>query len=138
MFVSQKQFRVEWGDCDPANIVFFPHYLRWFDACTSALFESAGLPLAVLFREQGIVGIPVVDLKVRFISPSRFGDELLVESRVLDWRRSSFLIEHRLSKDGLLAVECVATHVWTGRDPDNADRLKSRPVPKNVIEKLSS
>ena len=136
MHVSRKTFRVEWGDCDPANIVFFPQYLRWFDACTSAMFENAGVPLAALFKEEGIVGIPVVDLKVRFILPSRFGDELLVESKVLEWGRSSFLVEHRLLKDGLPAVECVATHVWTGPDPGNPERLKSRHVPKDVVEKF--
>jgi len=138
MFVSTKHLRVEWGDCDPANIVFYPQYLKWFDACTSALFENAGLPLPALFKEHRIIGIPIVDLKIRFLLPSGFGDELLAESKVLEWRRSSFLIQHQILKAGALAVEGVETRVWTGSDPENPDRMKSRPVPKDVVDRLST
>ena len=83
MFVSRKSFKVEWGDCDPADIVFYPQYLKWFDACTSSLFENAGLPLRALFKELGIVGIPIVDLKVKFMVPSGFGAELPAVSFLL-------------------------------------------------------
>ncbi len=138
MFISHEHFRVEWGDCDPANIVFYPQYLKWFDACTSSLFKNAGLPLPALFKEHGIIGIPIVDLKAKFMVPSRFGDELLAESQIVEWRESSFLVQHRFLKDTVLAVEGVETRVWTGIDPDNAGRMKSRPVPKQIMERLSS
>jgi 4-hydroxybenzoyl-CoA thioesterase len=137
MFISKMRFRVEWGDCDPADIVFYPQYLRWFDACTTSLFENAGLSLPDLFKEHGIIGIPVVDLKVRFIVSSGFGDKLEAESSVVEWRRSSFAIQHRFLKGKVLAVEGVETRVWTGIDPENPDRMKSRPVPKEVIERFS-
>jgi 4-hydroxybenzoyl-CoA thioesterase len=137
MFVSRKQFRVEWGDCDPADIVFYPQYLKWFDACTSSLFENAGLPLRALFKEHEIIGIPIADLKVKFIIPSGFGDELLAESKILEWRRSSFVIQHRFLKGEALAVEGVETRVWTGIDPHNPQRMKSRPIPRQIVEKFS-
>jgi tetratricopeptide (TPR) repeat protein len=35
---SRKTIRVEWGDCDPAGIVYYPRYCAYFDNCTSALF----------------------------------------------------------------------------------------------------
>jgi 4-hydroxybenzoyl-CoA thioesterase len=138
LFTSHERFRVEWGDCDPADIVFYPQYLKWFDTCTSSLFKNAGLPLHILFAEQGIIGIPIVDLKVRFIIPSSFGDELLAESKILEWRTSSFVIQHRLLKGKLLAVEGAETRVWTGRDPANPDRMKARPIPRDVIQKFSA
>ncbi len=93
--------------------------------------------MPALFKEHGIVGIPVVDLKVRFIVPSRFGDELEAESSVLEWRRSSFVIQHRFLKGKVLAVEGVETRVWTGIDPEDPDRMKSRPVPREIVERFS-
>ena len=109
MFISHERFRIEWGDCDPANIVFYPQYLKWFDACTSSLFKNAGLPLPALFKDQGIIGIPIVDLKVKFMVPSGFGEELLAESQIMEWRKSSFLVQHRFLKDEVvLAVEIAA------------------------------
>ena len=35
---------VGWGDCDPAGIVFYPNYFRWFDDASWRLFEAGGLP----------------------------------------------------------------------------------------------
>ena len=39
MLVNTRTVRIEWGDCDPAGIVYYPRYLAFFDACTSALIE---------------------------------------------------------------------------------------------------
>jgi len=137
MLVSEKRFLVEWGDCDPANIVFYPRYLKWFDACTTGLFAEAGIPTGALFKKHGVIGIPLVDLKVRFLVPSTVGDVLLARSGVLEWRKSSFLVQHRFFKGDVLAVEGVETRVWTGCDPSNPERMKSRPIPAEVRESLS-
>ena len=41
MLVNTRIVRIEWGDCDPAGIVYSPRYMAIFDACTSALIERA-------------------------------------------------------------------------------------------------
>jgi 4-hydroxybenzoyl-CoA thioesterase len=138
MFVNEREIAVEWGHCDPAGIVFYPNYLAWFDDCTSALFSAADLPTHTLFKERGIVGMPLVDLKVRFLVPSTFNEKLRARSSVLEWKKTSFLIQHQFFKGEVLAVEGVETRVWTGHDLQNPERLKSRPIPAEVIERLSS
>ncbi len=138
MLVSHKKLLVEWGHCDPAGIVFFPQYLAWFDDCTTALFLDAGMPIQSLFKEYGVIGVPVVDVRARFILPSKFGDELSAESAVTEFGKSSFVVRHQLTKAGALAVEGYITRVWTGFDPDDPSKMKSRPLPKEVIERLSS
>ncbi len=138
MFVNQKRLLVEWGDCDSAGIVFFANYLAWFDDCTSALFAAAGMPIAQLFRAHRIVGIPLVDVRARFLASSTYGDELRVESSVTEFRRSSFDTRHQFFKGDMLAVEGFETRVWTGHDPANPGRLKSRALPAEVIDKLSA
>jgi 4-hydroxybenzoyl-CoA thioesterase len=137
MLVNRIRIRVEFGDCDPANIVFFANYFRWFDQCTSALFRAAGLPLAELFKAHAVVGIPLVEAKARFIIPSKYGDELVAESCVTEWKKSSFVISHRFLRDGVLAVEGWETHVWAAAHPTKAHRLQSVPLPTEVIRKLS-
>jgi 4-hydroxybenzoyl-CoA thioesterase len=137
MFVNCIRIRVEFGDCDPAGIVFYANYFRWFDQCTSALFHAAGLPLRQLFKTHGVVGIPLVEARARFIIPSTYGDELVAESCVSEWRKSSFVVSHRFLRDGLLAMEGWETHVWAAAHPAEAHRLKSVPLPREVIRKLS-
>ena len=80
MFVSEKKLLVEWGHCDAAGIVFYPNYLAWFDDCTTALFANAGMPIRAFFGRRGSSGVPLVDVRVKFIVPSTFGDELRAES----------------------------------------------------------
>jgi 4-hydroxybenzoyl-CoA thioesterase len=137
MFVNRVRIRVEFGDCDPAQIVFYANYFRWFDECTSALFRAAGLPLRELFKAHGVVGIPIVEARGRFIAPSSFGDELVAESCVTEWKRSSFVISHKFLCNGLLAMEGWETHVWAAAHPTEPNRLKGVPVPRDVIRKLS-
>jgi hypothetical protein len=50
MIIARRERQVEWGDCDPARIVFNPRFFEWFDAQTALIFETAGLPKRDLLR----------------------------------------------------------------------------------------
>jgi 4-hydroxybenzoyl-CoA thioesterase len=138
MITNRRKVRVEWAHCDPAKIVFYPQYLIWFDSSTAWLFESVGLPTTVLFEQHKLAGMPLVDVKVRFLVPSRWGDDVIIESAVSDWRRSSFVVRHQLFKaDGALGVECFETRVWAVPHPDDPARIKAAAIPPAVIARLS-
>lgn len=137
MFTSTRAIQVEWGDCDPAGIIFYPRYFAWFDACTAGLFAAAGLPKPIMLEKYGIVGIPMVDTAAQFRIPSRFGETLQVETSAVAFRRSSFDINHRVLKAGAVAIEARETRVWTAVDPENPGRLKSKAIPPEVIALLT-
>ena len=133
MRISRRERDVEWGDCDPAGIVFNPRFFEWFDAATAGIFASAGIPKADLLTRFNCAGIPLVETRARFLAPSKFGDQVVIESGIAEFGRSSFKVEHRLINKGALCVEGFETRVWTGRDPADASRLKSQPIPAEVI-----
>jgi 4-hydroxybenzoyl-CoA thioesterase len=135
MRVNTRTIAVEWGQCDPGAIVYFPRYFEWFDAGTAALFEDVGIPKAAMFQRFGCAGIPVVALRSRFVMPSTFGDRVTIESSITAWRRSSFDLHHRLLRGDELAVEAFITRVWTVRAPDGS--LKSGATPAEVIALFS-
>jgi 4-hydroxybenzoyl-CoA thioesterase len=140
MRVNRRTVRIEWGDCDPAGIVFYPRYFAMFDASTSYLFEAAGWKKPDLLREFEIVGYPMVDTRARFILPSSFGDDIVLETKIAAFRNSSFDVEHRVFKPAHgeeLAIEAFETRVWVGRHPDDPQRLKSRAIPEVVKRRLS-
>lgn len=138
MFEHHSRLTVQWGDCDPAGIVFFPNYLRWCDDFTSALFAGAGLPLHALFAAQNVIGIPIVDVRISFKVPAAFGDELTAKTAITEWRSSSFVVRHLFYKQDALAVEGHIIRVWTAADPTKKGAMKSRPLPREIIERLSS
>ncbi|MGA7789687.1 MAG: thioesterase family protein [Xanthobacteraceae bacterium] len=135
--VSRRQFTIEWGHCDPAGIVFNARFFEFFDWGTWALFEMAlGVKPQDLAGAFGIVGIPLVDSGARFIGPARFGDVVELTSQVTAFRRSSFDVEHRLMVGGAVAVEGRETRVWATRDPADATKLKSLPIPPEVTARF--
>ena len=138
MLTNQRTVRIEWGDCDPAGIVYFPRYFEMFDACTVALFERAGFRKREMLQAFGTAGIPLVDIKSRFMIPSRFGEDVIVESSIAEWGKSSFVVRHRLMKGDALAVECFETRVWVARATDDPERFESRPIPAEVKEKFGA
>lgn len=135
---NRKTIHIEWGDCDPAQIVHFPRYFAYFDACTAALFEKAGVQKRQMLKTYGIVGIPLVDVRASFLKPSRFSDTVIVESEITRWGRSSFDVCHRLFNKKVLAAECRETRVWAALSATDPEKIKSKTVPREVIELFST
>ena len=81
--MATRDIRVEFGDCDPAGIVYYPNYFRMFDNCTAHLFETAlGMTKPRWVKHYGVLGIPMVDTGAKFHRPATHGDTVRVESRV--------------------------------------------------------
>jgi len=47
-----------------------------------------------------------------------------------------FDVRHRMLKNGKLAVEGFETRVWTVRDAADPERLRSQPIPAEVIARF--
>jgi 4-hydroxybenzoyl-CoA thioesterase len=139
MLTNRRDVRIVWGDCDPAGIVYYPRYFEMFDASTTALFERAlGMTKFAFLKAYDSLGYPMVDTRARFLLPTRYGDDVTIETTISEIKRSSFDVRHRLTKDGALAVEGSETRVWVGRDPADPDRIKAKPLPTEIIAKLQS
>jgi 4-hydroxybenzoyl-CoA thioesterase len=135
MLVNTRTVRIEWGDCDPAGIVYFPRYFAILDNCTAHLFERAtGITKYQMQKKYDFAGFPMVDVRAKFLSPTRYGDDVVIESKVVEFGKSRFEVEHRLLKDGQLCVEGFETRVWVGRHPDDPSRIKAKPVPEELIK----
>ena len=138
MLTNRQSIRIEWGDCDPAGIVYFPRYFEFFDACTRALFERAGLFKRDMLKTYEIAGIPVVDMKASFMIPSRFGDDVAVDSSVTKWGTSSFVVRHRLMKGNVIAIECFETRVWAAHRNGKPEKLEPRSIPAEIKAKFGA
>ncbi len=137
MLVNHYNWRITWGQCDPAGIVFYPRYFEIFDNATTALFERALGMKKIEFREHySFVGYPMVDTRAKFVSPCKFGDDVIVETTVSEFRKSSFDILHKLTRDGQLCVECTETRVWVAQHPEDPAKIKATPIPESVLQKF--
>jgi len=130
--------RIEFGDCDPAGIVFFPNFSRWMDAASLSFFMQSGLPpWRELVKTRGIVGTPLLEIHTKFLKAATYGEELVVETHVDEWRAKTFTQVHRVTRprpDGGADLICEGREVraFVRRDPHEPDRLRAMPVPEDI------
>jgi 4-hydroxybenzoyl-CoA thioesterase len=137
MFVNRRKVRIEWGDCDPAGIVYYPRYFAMFDHSTAMLLEAAtGFTKYQMTKKYDFVGFPMVDTGAKFMIPSKFGDDIVIETTISELGTSSFNISHKVWKGDKLAIEAHEKRVWVGKHPEDPARIKSKPIPDEVANKL--
>ena len=137
MLTHTRNVRIEWCDCDPAGIIFYPRYFEIFETSTTVLIERAlGMSKFEYLKAYAFAGHPLVDARARFRQPTRFGDEVTIETALVACGRSSFKLEHHLSKGDVLAVEGFETRVWVARAPGEPKRIKSQPIPPEVLKRF--
>jgi len=136
-FTYHRAFRIQWADCDPGGIVYNPRFFEFFDTNTWLLFEAAlGVKMQELNARYELAGIALVDAQGNFLKPAAFGDDVELASRVREFRRSSFDVEHRLTKDGDLLVEGSETRVWAKHHPTDHERMVTARIPAELIAKF--
>jgi 4-hydroxybenzoyl-CoA thioesterase len=139
MLTNIRTTRIEWCDCDPAGIIYYPRYFQIFDTSTTVMIERAlGMNKIDFLKVYNFLGYPVLETRARFHKPTRYGDEVAIETRLVEYARSSFKIEHRLSKGDMLAAEGFETRVWSARDPDDPERIKAQPIPEAVLARFTA
>ena len=134
MLTNTLTRRVEWGDCDPAGIVFNPQFFRWFDHGATMLYEAAGWPKQELLTRYGGAGCPLVETRATFRAPCRFGDSVEIVSEINAVGGRSFSIAHTLSRAGEICVEGFETRVWTVKDAERG--LRSAPIPEELAARF--
>lgn len=124
---------VEFGDCDPARIVWFPNFFRWIDAASRHFFVQCGVPpWHALAQSHGIVGTPLVDTKARFVATASYGDRLDIVVRVAEWRTRSFVQQYRVLRGETLILECEEVRIFAGGREDGAPGIRAVPIPEDI------
>lgn len=132
--------RVEFGDCDPARIVWFPNFFRWIDAASRHFFMEHGVaPWYETEATRGIIGTPLVDTRARFVKTASYGDTLHIRTHVAEWREKSFVMRHRVERpkpegEVDLIMECEEVRIFAARrDPaDGASSIRAIPIPHDI------
>lgn len=74
------EIKVYYSDTDSYGVVWHGSYLRWMEMGRVELSEQLGINLKEL--EANDIVLPVVDLNVRYKSPGKLNDTLVVETSI--------------------------------------------------------
>lgn len=124
---------VQFGDCDPAGIVFFPNFSKWMDQASLAFFMAHGVPpWRELVKTSGIIGTPLLEIHTRFIRPATYGQTIEVHTTVEAWAAKTFVHRHVITRDGTVLCEGTETRAFCTRHPEDPDRIQAIPVPEDI------
>ena len=138
--VHRQTLRVEWGQCDPAGIVYFPRFFemfhltmeRWFGAELGQPYEQV-----ILGRK---LGFPAVHTEADLHAPTGFGERIGVELRVLELGRSSLALGYRIVGEPgeSLRVTGKTICVVMDLDPGSAGFRRATPIPEDLRSSIEA
>ena len=127
------EIKVQFGDCDPAGIVFFPNFSKWMDASSLHFFMECGVPpWRELLKTRGIVGTPLLEINTKFRQPATYGETLHIHTSIVEWRAKVFIQKHVVMRGDVILCEGVETRAFVIHQPEAPDRIKAIPVPEDI------
>lgn len=124
---------VQFGDCDPAGIVFFPNFSRWMDAASLAFFMACGLPpWRELVKTRGIVGTPLLEIHTRFLQPATYGQSLEIHTAIDSWAARTFTQRHTVKRGETVLCEGTEVRAFVVRDTADPERLRAIAIPDDI------
>ncbi len=125
--------RVEFGDCDPARIVWFPNFFRWLDAASRNFFVTCGVPSwSETEKTLGIIGTPLVDTHAKFVNIASYGDVLNIHASVVEWREKSFVQRYKVMRDDTVILECDEVRIFAKRRAGSDIAIQAVPIPPDI------
>ena len=134
--------RVEFGDCDPARIVWFPNFFRWIDAASRHFFIACGVPpWHETEQASGLIGTPLVDTHARFVKTASYGDTLQIHTHVAEWRDKSFVQRYQIRRENAdgsvdLIMECDEVRIFAKHREDGKG-IRAIPIPPDIRTRCS-
>lgn len=127
-------FRVRYAETDAQGIVFFAHYLTYFDTAINEYLRDLPYNYIEHVKQTG-TDFHVVKVTVEFFAPSHFDDEIEVYVRTGRIGRTSltFFIEI-FPKNGETTL-VKGEVVWVNTDQKT---YKSVPLPEALVVKLGN
>jgi acyl-CoA thioester hydrolase len=125
-------FRVRYAETDAQGIVFYAHYLTYFDTAITEYLR--GLPFNYVEHvKQSGTDFHVVKATVEFFAPSHFDDEIEVHARTGKIGKSSLTFITEIFPKDEEKTLVKGEVVWVNTDQK---AKKSAPLPEELVVKL--
>lgn len=122
---------VEFGDCDPARIVWFPNFFRWIDAASRNYFVQCGVPpWHETTKTMGMIGTPLVDTQASFKKTASYGDVLEIHTCITEWRNKSFVQSYRIMRGEDEIMSCNEVRIFAGEKEGGG--IRALPIPEEI------
>jgi acyl-CoA thioester hydrolase len=114
--IQRTEVRVTYAETDAMGIVYYAHYLRWFEVGRTELMRSLGIAYRAM--EDGGTFLPVSEVFCKYHASARYDDILVIETEVDFLKRASIQFSYRILRqsDATLLVTGSTLHAFVDRE----------------------
>ncbi|MET3724372.1 YbgC/FadM family acyl-CoA thioesterase [Sphingomonas trueperi] len=109
----QFALRVYFEDTDFTGVVYHANYLRYMERARSDLLDCMGIDQRAVF-EAGGGAYAVAGIDIRYRSPAKLGDTLVVVSRLTRLRAAVVDIQQRVMRGETIVTEATVEVAFVG------------------------
>lgn len=132
MRFHETPLQVRFNEVDAYHVAWHGHYVAWMEVGRNDLAGRFGMDAGQL-SELGFLG-PVVSLEVKYLSPARFKDKILVRTSLRPSETATLVFLNEIvAKDGRKLATGVTTHALT--DMNGVMQFK---LPAILLERLDN
>lgn len=128
--VFEWPVRIYYEDTDLGGVVYYANYLRYLERARSEWLRAMGVSQTRLLSEDRVL-FAVTSVSIRYLSPARFEDALIVTSELIRLKRASMTFNQRVcreSADGDLLCQAEVRAACL-----DADSMRPRGMPAGLF-----
>ncbi len=93
---TPHRLRVRYCETDRMGVAHHGSYVAWFEEARTEWFRSRGRSYRQM--EEGGAFLQVVDMKIRYLKPTTYDDELLIFLRVKERKKVAITMEYEVRR----------------------------------------
>ena len=120
---------VYYEDTDMGGRVYYANYLKFVERARSKLLANIGIDQRNLLEKDGLYFI-VKKISAEYLSPSFFGDKLLIKTHMLDIKKATLILGQKILRKEKTLFDCEVKIALLN------SRGKVTKLPNEIVNKM--
>ena len=120
---------VYYEDTDMGGRVYYANYLKFVERARSKLLANIGIDQKNLLEKDGLYFI-VKKISAEYLSPSFFGDKLLIKTHMLDIKKATLILDQKILRKDKTLFDCEVKIALLN------SRGKVTKLPNEIVNKM--
>lgn len=122
--------RIYYEDTDSGGVVYYANYLKFMERARTEWLRAAGFEQDELIEKNNVI-FAVRSVRIDYLSPARFNEELLVTTTVIKKGKASITVEQTIKRN-----ETVICRAEIKIASLNANDFTPVAMPQNIYNKI--
>ena len=132
MYSFETQIRVRYADTDKMGFAYYGNYPKYYEIARVEAFRALKYPYKEM--EDGGVGMPVLELAIKYHRPAKYDDLLTVKVIVPEMPRARILFQYEVTNESGELINTGETtlafmQLQSGRPVKMPEKMKNSIAP---------